>query len=1323
MAASRFGESQRHGAHTINDATFDADEAEEEEYGLLVQYPENIDYYSILGVPREPPPTDSQLRSAYHHLTLSFHPDKQPAHLVQAAQAQFRRIQDAYETLIDPKKRIVYDLEGEEGVKREWGATGSMGSRRAQIQNGHSAQVGPRTMSPTEFRRWFLAKMKAREREALDSLVGARGSMSIGIDASSLVSPGEEEGYVQLNMPTVRPSRYGLGYAFKTTLPDFSGLWAWVSGNQGDVEGEPLPEDAKPELPEVTFQTSISGAVRKTNQKIQVEREDGTSEIIKVDGPSILGAATFSLNANISHQITGVGLRAGPHSKLWSFLNGVLIGGNVDILPSQGLAVYMSKQVSPFPHSKPFTVTVTSTMPSNPSQHMPVVSASVARRFGVRKFGSLTYSSGLHMWPSFVQSMYSSYTDTSPDPKELFLLASQPSSLQLKYTTMPDAMTAEEAEELDHPNPPTKKELWQWIVSASPHGGSLSLQYARTLFADKIEDPPRSEWNLDGYHPSMFSQSRRGVRIEAEVTASLDGGMAWSISGLRRVGEVSSIGLGLSVRDARGLVMALTWRRLGQTIRVPIAICPVDLVDAELSVWAVMVPWLAYVGVEFGYIRPRERRLRREAIIRKRKLLKSQIAARKKESEQQIEMMKEHIGRRQLRERSQGGLYITKAEYGYRAPESPGCVGERAESKLIDVTIPVAARVDKGQLFISKNTSRFQIIGFYDPAPLLPKILRIWYLFRDQIHYVEAKDGEEDIAIPRREHRDPGGDDIQISSLGAAVGQFSKSRITDLKQSKDEDRGQEGGKYTMCFCFPSKSYVLEPYPPKRQWRYVRQRVGTRIVARHIEHGTNVLGKTFENRRSTTATLPLTVSCRDSNTNNHSTEACRNDTATSTDGGYSENKKQGGEGGNKAEAEEANTAQTNNNANQKPTDTSNKSKKKSKNAAKESNDNGNNNDSSQSRNSGKGDENSRNDASSSNQDLKSENASEEGDNNKNDKSGNTSNDQPKKEESTKSNNQKGKKGKGEGGNNKNNNNKKNQKGSTAQESSTKPDAEQSESSNAPPDQSENSKDNDKPQISATNDENNKKKVTFTDAPTEWAVSTPDEWGASVTATESDKKEGDSSIQTQDTSTNNDAPFTDFFNSGDSEQPSTENTGEKPGGGETSWFSPDADSSWRNNNETENVGDAGNASSSEWANGTRESNNSSAEATSEWDNGAATTTTTDTWNGQTTENSNVDSWQDEQTEVGAAAPQKEKQLDDSREPRVNNDKVMEFWVHESNGSWSLKTGKEIRDNCQPGEWKQDDAGFPYFERKTENPTSTWDGQHSDDAPKAMVLDVQW
>ncbi|KAF4223882.1 hypothetical protein CNMCM6457_010141 [Aspergillus fumigatiaffinis] len=88
---------------------------EDADYSMIMSYPaEEEDYYALLGLRRTPAPSDAEIRSAYRNLTLSFHPDKQPAELREAAERHFARIQEAYETLLDPKKRVVYDLLGAE---------------------------------------------------------------------------------------------------------------------------------------------------------------------------------------------------------------------------------------------------------------------------------------------------------------------------------------------------------------------------------------------------------------------------------------------------------------------------------------------------------------------------------------------------------------------------------------------------------------------------------------------------------------------------------------------------------------------------------------------------------------------------------------------------------------------------------------------------------------------------------------------------------------------------------------------------------------------------------------------------------------------------------------------------------------------------------------------------------------------------------------------------------------------------------------------------------------------------------------------------------
>lgn len=143
------------------------------DYDQLIDYSNDdsdADYYALLGLARNPPPKDTEIRSAYRNLTLSFHPDKQPADKREAAKRQFTKIHEAYETLIDPQKRTVYDLLGAEGVRQEWSRYGAMGIRG----EAEKQEVGLKAMTPVEFRRWFLRTMKTRERRAVNSLVQSR---------------------------------------------------------------------------------------------------------------------------------------------------------------------------------------------------------------------------------------------------------------------------------------------------------------------------------------------------------------------------------------------------------------------------------------------------------------------------------------------------------------------------------------------------------------------------------------------------------------------------------------------------------------------------------------------------------------------------------------------------------------------------------------------------------------------------------------------------------------------------------------------------------------------------------------------------------------------------------------------------------------------------------------------------------------------------------------------------------------------------------------------------------------------------------------------
>jgi molecular chaperone DnaJ len=79
------------------------------------------DYYATLGVPRNAKNAD--IKKAYRRLARKTHPDVNPGD--KKAEERFKRIQEAYDVLSDPKKRAIYDQYGfySENIK-EQGASG-----------------------------------------------------------------------------------------------------------------------------------------------------------------------------------------------------------------------------------------------------------------------------------------------------------------------------------------------------------------------------------------------------------------------------------------------------------------------------------------------------------------------------------------------------------------------------------------------------------------------------------------------------------------------------------------------------------------------------------------------------------------------------------------------------------------------------------------------------------------------------------------------------------------------------------------------------------------------------------------------------------------------------------------------------------------------------------------------------------------------------------------------------------------------------------------------------------------------------------------------
>ncbi|MBA4781701.1 MAG: molecular chaperone DnaJ [Rhizobiales bacterium] len=81
------------------------------------------DFYETLGVSRDA--DEKTLKSAFRKRAMQYHPDRNPGD--QSAEAKFKELNEAYETLKDPQKRAAYDRFGHEAFTNGHGRAGPGG--------------------------------------------------------------------------------------------------------------------------------------------------------------------------------------------------------------------------------------------------------------------------------------------------------------------------------------------------------------------------------------------------------------------------------------------------------------------------------------------------------------------------------------------------------------------------------------------------------------------------------------------------------------------------------------------------------------------------------------------------------------------------------------------------------------------------------------------------------------------------------------------------------------------------------------------------------------------------------------------------------------------------------------------------------------------------------------------------------------------------------------------------------------------------------------------------------------------------------------------
>lgn len=493
-------------------------------------------------------------------------------------------------------------------------------------------------------------------------------------------------------MPRVKPSSYSVRSSFKL----------------------PLPQHANAVL---KINTGIGGPLSRLRREIEYETETGEKETRSYLMPVSIFTRSITLGASGSFTVPGAVL-----PPILSVFQGCEIEAGAALFPASVLRTSIARSLTPLKGALPFRVSLQTTYRENIMRMPPIVDINVSRRLGPRQFADIGWSSGMWFWPTLLQTTLGRFIQIGIRGDDIISMTSY-SSCRVGFTSYsavapPPDQTGKDsrttADSDDHTSAgklSPSGEAWGFELTSSPFGAAVSVSYGRNLFRGHVRTPLRSEWSQVGYHKNEGLPLSRpqAVRLDLQGSLSLDGTIGWMVQGSRGVGEFTRVGLGVGVQGPRGLVLSITYNRLGQSINLPVVICPLDLVNIDIIAASIAVPWTLYAAFHYGYLLPRARRRHTEALKKRRGELEALVQARRSESRRNIELMAGRVRRRQAVEMENHGLVVLEARYGTTGrakSNASGTASKHETGTMIDVTIPVAGLVHQSQLIIARGVNK-----------------------------------------------------------------------------------------------------------------------------------------------------------------------------------------------------------------------------------------------------------------------------------------------------------------------------------------------------------------------------------------------------------------------------------------------------------------------------------------------------------------------------------------------------------------------------------------------------------------------------------------
>lgn len=653
-------------------------------------------HYELLCLPESTELQPEEIRKAYLRMVQILLPERQPQHLVPMAQQLLGDVQMAFETLIEPYKRAGYDLSAQSRL------TESEGS----IVDEAEVDISDETPYGDALRDAYLSLAQGEMLSSTD--IGLRLDARRNHRKHGTLEPLDLhlEQSMTLTLPTLHIETPRESTQEKASEAD-------------DVKTESLSAESRDSVmcavASVTITGGIHGFVDDPNRHTSLLQAGYQPPGPSVHGQRALEQLTASRFLPVFSVILRQDLYKDKPQKMTERPTTVL-EQQISILPEPAITGRIGH---PFvlPSGNPLNLELC--VQKFATESHPMVGMALHRRLPNGTAFIRLDAGDWTLRPAEECRQFSKFSQAT----KRFVQARNPfrnaPTVEVGYTVSPYELGLAHGRSLTKPagqrigTMDTDMDLdpaGSWTVSVGATADTLAgyLRYGRDIFTS--HSPSQTAVLLP---PGTPTRTHTGLRTEIELSTT----SPWPTSPflafrtLRRITRSLSLGFEVGLSPSN-LHLSLYLSRLNQRISIPLLLSTTP--TASLVFWATLIPFLGLAASSLLARHPKP-----APNPRSREDLQQWIAARRSEADTLTVLLSSGVEPRQRMERQNAGLVILSAKYS---------VLDAPSEEVADVTVAVAALVDRSEVRIPRGLRKGRLLGFWDPSPGEKKVLTVRYL-------------------------------------------------------------------------------------------------------------------------------------------------------------------------------------------------------------------------------------------------------------------------------------------------------------------------------------------------------------------------------------------------------------------------------------------------------------------------------------------------------------------------------------------------------------------------------------------------------------------